>query len=94
MTSFGDENLGEALPVANDFGMQPSLRRLQPIQKSDPSTALGELKSKSLNGETLAEWAHELHLLGSHGANATHGRIARDDAGWIWPDPKLLADSG
>ena len=57
MTSFGDENLGEALPVANDFGMQPSLRRLQPIQKSDPSTALGELKAKSL---TAKRWPNGL----------------------------------
>jgi hypothetical protein len=52
----------------------------QGVSNRNLSAALAELKTQSLIDETLAEWAHELRLLGNRGAHAMSGIITRDDA--------------
>ena len=52
----------------------------QGLSNRNLSVALGELKTKGLIDETLADWAHELRLLGNRGAHALSGTITRDDA--------------
>jgi hypothetical protein len=52
----------------------------QGVSNRNLSAALGELKTLGLIDDTLAEWAHELRLLGNRGAHAVSGSIMRDDA--------------